>query len=175
MKIWKVFNFWFVYLFFQLDVSFCPDFLLWHSIMYWHIKIAECVGVFSPAYYYPVFLPLLVICTIWRVCIINKKGYLMLSLVISSAAQYGDFMDWSLFMMFWCTLYLCFGGQGFQSMSRPGYRLNACKQAKHSCQLNFSPKISDSHALRPLSKGNQSLNPGVIKRFISKEWPGSEL
>lgn len=31
-----------------------------------------------------------------------------------------EFMDWSLCMIFWCMLYLCFGAQGFQNMSRPG-------------------------------------------------------
>lgn len=77
-----------------------------------------------------------------------------------------EFMDWSLCMMFQCMLYLCFGTKGFQSMSRAG-----CKQVTHRFQSNLNPKISDSHALRPLCKVNQSSKAGVIKRFISKEQP----
>lgn len=114
MKIWKVFYFWFVYLFCQLKVSSCPD-----SFFGTQLQIAE-FGVFSPAYYYHLFFAFISYLNYLRCLYYQQQVMFDVFCSNKQCNSVWEFMGWSLCMMFWCILYLCFGIQGFQNMSRPG-------------------------------------------------------
>lgn len=93
--------------------------LFWHSFMQWHNK--NCwIWVFFTSLLLSHLFAFISYLNYLKCLYYQQKVMFDVFCSNKQCNSIWKFIGWRLCMMFWCMLYLCFGVQRFQSMSRPG-------------------------------------------------------